>query len=218
VPAFQLRVNFRSGVQTLPYGTAIDHWVFTYVSGPTALATTQVPATEQYVNYTNAAAGVYQVSAQAFDASSNPLGTAIAVNFTVPDPIGLAPSQLPVKAYIVGANGANTFTLRFLTQNLTGTGQVLDHTVVTLTGPVNTSLNLAAGQQTLTFGPAPSMLNGDYSYSLQAIDINAANIGPPMTGRLYYFDDTQTTPSPLMPTTPGIVITNPGYPTSAPGL
>lgn len=215
MPAFQLRIPFRSGGQTLPYGTAIDHWTFTYVSGPTSLPATTIPAVEQYVNYVSAVAGSYTVSGQAYDANSNVLGIPILVNFVLLDPIGGAPTSIPVTAKIVGATGANSFTLRFVPQSLGSTGQVLASTTVTLTGPVNTALTLPAGQQTLTF---TGMTNGDYSYSLQSTDINALPIGPPMTGRLYYFDDTQTSPSPLAPTTPAITITNPGYATSVPGL
>jgi hypothetical protein len=215
---FQVRVNFQTGATTFANGTAIDHWVFTYVSGPTSLPSVTIPAGQQYLNYTAATAGAYQLSGQAQDKNNNVLGSPVLVNFTLVEPQSGAPTFIPVRCKIVGTTGANAFTLRFDGQNLGTAGQVLDHTVVTLTGPVNTSLNLPAGQQTLTFGPAPSMLNGDYSVSLQSVDASSTNIGPPMTGRLYYFDSTQVTQALPVPTTPGIVITNPGYPIAEPAL
>jgi len=222
VPAFQLRINFQTGSTTVPFGTVIDHWVLSPSSGPATLPSGTVAATQQYVTYTRTNTfpfgppppGTYVVSAQAYDASNNLIGNPIPVSFTVPDPIGLAPTTIPVTAKIVGAAGANTFVLRFVAQSLGNTGQTLDHTVVTLTGPVNTSQNLPAGQQTLTFS---GMINGDYSCSLQSVDILGANIGPPMTGRLYYFDDTQVPIAPLVATTPAIALTIP-YTNAQPGL
>jgi hypothetical protein len=214
VPAFQARIPFLSG-GSFPYGTSIDHWTFTYVSGPTSLAATTIPATQFYVNYANATAGAYQVSGQAFDISSNPIGSPITVNFTVPDPIGNPPVSLATRAYLVGGTGANTFTLRFIYQSLGQFTARLDHTVITWSGPSSGSTNIAAGATTYTITGAS---NGDYNITMQGQDVSNNNLGPAMTNRVYYYDDTQTTPGQLIPKTPGVVILSPANTVGTPGL
>ena len=217
MPAFSVRVPYLSS-GAFTYGQVIDHWVFTYVSGPTALATKTVPATQYFIQYGNPAnlPGAYTLSAQAFDASNTPVGSPIFNSFTVNDPVGSPPVSLAVRAYAVGAAGPNTFTLRFIYQSLGQFSTILDHTILTWSGPTSGSMTIAAGAQTATITGA---LNGLYTLSMQGQDASNANLGPAMTNQVFYYDDTQTTPSLLQPqaNSPGVTTTFPGT-LSGPGL
>lgn len=214
MPAFQLRVNYLSS-GAFPFGQVIDHWVFTYVSGPTSLPVVTIPATYQYLQYATSAPGSYVVSAQAFDASNAAVGSPINVAFVVLDPIGSAPQPLPTKVYCTASTGSTNFTLVFLTQSLGQfNGVRLHHTNVILTGPTNVTQVLAAGQLSMVF---TGMAIGLYSYTLQSQDVSNNNLGPPMTGQFFYYDDTQTTPAKLQPVTPGITIDT-TYSGAQPGL
>jgi hypothetical protein len=82
---YQVRVPFRSG-GSFPAGTVIDHWIFSYVSGPTVLTAVTVPATQFYLGYNdqNLTNGTYVISAQAYNPSNLPVGAPINVTFTIP--------------------------------------------------------------------------------------------------------------------------------------
>lgn len=71
-------------------------------------------------------------------------------------------------------------------QNLGGfaTGTAVSYIVCTLTGPFSQSVTIPAGQQNVTFGPG--MIFGQYSYTLQAFDVNGNQLGPTATGIFWY--------------------------------
>lgn len=214
MPAFQLYDLFRTNATTFPPGTVIDHWTLTYVSGPTSLPAVTLQYGDSYADYPFALPGAYVVSAQAFDASNNPLGSAANISFNLQDPIGTPPGRMPSYAYCIGSTGPTNFTLRFLRQSLGQLGGAsVDHCIVTLTGPTAKTGTLAGAAETLTF---TGMAEGLYSYSLQSQDINNNNLGPAMNGRFLYFAPEQRNVNLRTPNAVGMPIMQPSNNTNEP--
>ena len=90
----------------------------------------------------------------------------------------------------------SSFTIRiaFANGGSFTAGTVVDHLVVTVTGPSNPPVQtVGANVQYVTFGPG--MNAGGYSYSIQAQDINNVNLGPAANGTFSY----TPTPATVLP-------------------
>lgn len=211
---FQLRIPFRSG-GSFPFGTVIDHWVVTYVSGPTVFSTQTIPAGEQYVNYQGILPGAYVLQFQAQDASNTPIGGAINLPVNIPDNIGTAAANIPVRARFVGnpgGLGSGQATMQVLYQSLgmLAPGQAIDHSVITLSGPSTSIAIVPAGATTANF---TGLANGNYSYAIQAYDNNGIPFGPQMSsdpGGICYFDEALTTQFLPIASSPLTIVPQPG--------
>ena len=209
--AIQVRVPFLSG-GAFPFGTVVDHWIFTYTSGPTALSPVTIPAGQQYVTYPVAAAGSYTVSGQAFDSGGTPIGAPIAVSFSSPS-IATTPALVPVSLYFVGmpgGPGSGSVTGRLLFQNIGSLtpGQIIDHAVISLSGPSNVNATVTTPWPS-TFTIPSGMVNGNYNWTIQTYDSTSTAYGPPMNntaGGIGYFDEALTTPPIMLARSPGVVI------------
>jgi hypothetical protein len=130
--------------------------------------------------------------------------------------MGSPPVPMASKAYLVASTGPTNFTLRLLYQWLGQFAtQRADHTVVTLTGPTSATQTVPALAEKVNF---TGMALGDYSYSMQTQDVGNNNLGPPMTGRVYYYDDLQVNIPLLIPTSPAIAISVTGGAGSSGGM
>lgn len=223
MPAFQLRVETRTGASTYAFGSSIDHWTYTYTSGPTSLATQTAGANEQYLNYAAATPGSYVVSAQPFDGNSNPLGAPFAIAFTVPNPFPNPVASIPVSVRFVGnpgGAGSGQATCQVLYQNLgaLAPGIALDHSVITLTGPSTSIATIAYGARTANF---TGLANGLYSFSIQTFDSISTAFGPAMTNGssgIQYFDSALVSAALIVPTGKAITLSTPATFVGQPGL
>lgn len=187
-----------------PFGTSVDHYTATFVSGPSTLPTATVyHITESFAYDGNLLSGSYVISVQAYSALGVALGAASSISFSIPAvvaPVLMATGLKIVENPAGVGSGQGRALVEWRNCGGVAAGTLWGSVVITLGGPTTSIATITTqGQQYVNF---TGLINGIYTASFQNYDITSATIGPSANqpNRFLYYDETLDTFPIALPT------------------
>jgi len=180
-----------------PFGTSVDHYTATYVSGPSSLPSKTIYHITESLAYDGMlASGNYTISVQAYSAANVALGSPASVNFSIPavlPPLLMATGLKIVENPAGVGSGQGTALIEWRNIGGVAAGTLWGSVVITLGGPSSSTATVTTqGQQYVNF---TGLINGIYTASFQNYDSNSNPIGPSSNqpNRFLYYDETLDT-------------------------